>query len=162
MTELRQGKGDTLVKIKAIGSGYLNIDSRRIGYPITVRVDDEFLEFIAYSRYVDGVVARGPHNVLTFESWRNMPKGTSEQWRSQFDAMQARAMRAEELGIKLLDFVLRISASNPAHNASAGLAAQLLEDHGIEPREGFFHTQDAGLADARSKFYDATRPRPTG
>lgn len=74
MTELRQGKGDSLVKIKPLGNGHVKIESRRMGYPITLRVDDEFIEFIAYTRYVDAVTARGPYNVLTFDYWRTAPK----------------------------------------------------------------------------------------
>lgn len=74
MTQLRQGKGDSLVTIKALGNGHIKIDSRRLGYPVTVRVDAELVEFLNYSRYVDAVAARGPYNVLTFESWRSLPK----------------------------------------------------------------------------------------
>lgn len=69
------------------------------------------------------------------------------------------ATRTEELTIKLLDFVLRVSAANPAHVGSyRNLAVQLLEDHNIEPRKGFYVSQDAALADARTKLYAATLP----
>jgi len=74
VTEFRQGKGDSLVKIKCVGNGAFSISSRRLGYPITLVIDDEFLEFVAYSRYVDAVTRRGPYNVLTLDYWRAAPK----------------------------------------------------------------------------------------
>jgi len=92
------------------------------------------------------------------EGWLHSDS-TIRQWREQVDANQQRAMRAEELGIQMLAFIASLANSNPAHNASAALAGQFLEDRGIEPHEGFFHTQDAALADARTKFYDAAHPR---
>lgn len=84
---------------------------------------------------------------------------STRQWRSQVDGLQNRAIRAEELGIKMLAFIAQLANSNPAHNASAALAHQFLEDRGITPHDGFFHTQDAAVADARTKFYDAAHPR---
>lgn len=85
----------------------------------------------------------------------------SRSWRGQVDSLQQRAMRAEELGIRCLDFALRVSAMNPASAGHApGLAVNLLTAHNIEPREGFFLDDGDSEADARTKFYDAAHPRP--
>jgi hypothetical protein len=85
---------------------------------------------------------------------------TISQWREQVDRNQQRAMRAEELGLKLLNYVLCQSASNPA---SRGLAVNeaigLLQQLGVEPRESFYVNLDDALADARTKFYDAAQPK---
>jgi hypothetical protein len=94
------------------------------------------------------------------KSWHHAHEIT-EQWRSQVDANQQRAMRAEELGIRCLDFALRVSAMNPASAENApGLAVSLLTAHNIEPREGFFLDDGDSQADARTKFYAAAHPSP--
>ena len=100
------------------------------------------------------------HSIKEVRRW-NDAHATIKQWRTQHDAQQARAMRAEELGIRCLDFALRVSAENPAHVGSyRNLAVSLLTAHNIEPREGFFHDDGASERDARTKFYDAAHPRP--
>lgn len=108
---------------------------------------------------VSGVVVYGDRQSIEKVREWNHSAASIPSWRRQFDGMQQRAMRAEELGIQMLAFIASIAASNPAHNASAALAGQFLEDRGIEPHEGFFHDQAAALMDARSKFYAAAHPR---
>lgn len=52
----------------------------------------------------------------------------------------------------LLDLVLSLGADNPAHAGSyVGKALDLLQSLGIEPRDGFFHTPEASLEDAKER-----------
>ena len=96
----------------------------------------------------------------TLRRERDQHVSATNDWRAQVDALQQRAMRAEELGIKLLDFVLKVSAENPAHaGTTVNSAIGLLMTHNIEPREGFYIRPEDGLADARTKFYDAAHPK---
>lgn len=108
----------------------------------------------------DGATVWGDRQSIDkVRDWNHLAS-TIMSWRSQHDAQQGRAMRSEELGIRALDVVLRLSAENPAHVGSyRNLAVSFLEAHGIEPREGFFHDEAASKRDARSKFYAAAHPR---
>lgn len=74
---------------------------------------------------------------------------------AEAEAMAERVpVTQEDREIKLLSFVLRCAAENPA---SIGLAqrkaVELLESLGIEPRDPpcFFHTEEADLNDARHR-----------
>jgi len=61
--------------------------------------------------------------------------------------------RMHKRGVRLLELVLRLSAENPAHVGSyRNEATALLEDMGIEPRKGFFHTRAGSTRDALEKF----------
>lgn len=89
-------------------------------------------------------------SITNIQRW-NHAHATIEQWRSQVD----RHIRAEELGLRLLDFALRVSADNPASIGHVRDANELLDDLDIEPREGFYLDPDMALAEARTKFYEA-------
>lgn len=108
---------------------------------------------------VGGVNVWGDQESIRQVRHWNDSHAVRDQWRQQVDSNQQRAMRAEELGIRCLDFALRVSAMNPASAGHApALAVSLLTAHNIEPREGFFLDDGDSEADARSKFYATAHP----